>query len=134
MSPEQDFVSAKASTKPWSHLRGVEEISPEVPLPFGIRTLWTAAVCGDSRKVSFHLSISYRYRPIMTYDAKMTVWFRKNASMPWRADQGFVEAFADTKSCYGLLGMPGIIAFWRNHTVLFGSQPIVGRSHILTLK
>ena len=70
----------------------------------------------------------------MTYDAKRTVWFRKNASMPWRADQGFVEAFADTKSCYGLLGMPGIIAFWRNHTVLFGSQPIVGRSHILTLK
>ena len=37
MSPEQDFVSAMASTKPWSHLRGVEEISPEVPLSFGIR-------------------------------------------------------------------------------------------------
>ncbi len=30
MSPKQDFVSAKASTKPWSHLRGVEEISLEV--------------------------------------------------------------------------------------------------------
>ena len=115
---------------PGSPLRGVEEISPEVPLPFGIRTLWTAAVCGDSREVRFHLSICYRYRPIMTYDAKRTVWFRKNASMPWRTDQGFVEAFADTKSCYGLLGMPGIIAFWRNHTVLFGSQPIDGRFHI----
>ena len=97
---------------------------------FGIRTLWTAAVCGDSREVRFHLSIYYSYRPIMVYDTKRTVWFRKNASMPCRADQGFVEAFADTKSCYGLLRMPGIIAFWRNHTVLFGSQPIDGRFHI----
>ena len=43
MSPEQDFVSAKASTKPWSHLRGVEEISPEVPLSFGIRRVWNGS-------------------------------------------------------------------------------------------
>ena len=45
MSPEQDFVSAMASTKPWSHLRGVEEISPEVPLSFGIRNVVNGS-CG----------------------------------------------------------------------------------------
>ena len=102
-------------------------------LPFGIRTLWTAAVCGDSREVRFHLSIYCRYRPIMAYDAKRTVWFRKNASMPCRADQGFVEAFADTKSCYGLLGMPGIIAFCREHAALLAHSLTLGRFHALSL-
>ena len=51
MSPEQDFVSAMASTKPWSHLRGVEEISPEVPLSFGIRRVWNGSC--ESRFSSF---------------------------------------------------------------------------------
>ena len=46
MSPKQDFVSAKASTKPWSHLRGAEEISPEVPLSFGIRKVVDGS-CGS---------------------------------------------------------------------------------------
>ena len=49
MSPyAADSLSNGFENLPGSHLRGVEDISPEVPLSFGIRRVWTAAVDLDS--------------------------------------------------------------------------------------
>ena len=40
------------------------------------------------------------------------------SSTPRRCDQGFVEAIADTKSCFGHIGVPGVMEFRRKYRSL----------------
>ena len=45
-SKEMPFKTIREAAKAWSHLRGVKDISPEVPLSFGIRRVLDGS-CGS---------------------------------------------------------------------------------------
>ena len=82
--------------------------------------------CKDSRKASFHLSMNFRCRPSITYDAERLVWARRNIlcateMRPWM----ILEAFAER-----IVRLGAHRSSWRNgisegsHKP-FCSQPVV---------